>query len=408
MASFSSRTPADRKYALALQLMQNASQPVNHPLQGLANGINTGLGFYMMNKAGKEADARRQKRSDAIRYAVRAGVKGSTDGVISALAGVDDPAIQSQALGLLGKSLDAKRAASVLAEQRQYDAILRKEARGQKLSDAELAHKRAMKLAQVNRENKLSDQIELAKFQQGLRDKAAAAKPFYDAGITPPGVGVMGGTPAAPQPASPSHQAAAPQQQTPQQALLAAQAEKEMMKKEAQEIGKQRAEAKINLPTVEHNAEKMLSVLDKMVAPQVGEGGEFVTDEKGRYVPGKEHPGLENMVGAGRGYGGLTTYVPFVGGPMWGSYASDFNVIMKQVKGKQFLQAFETLKGGGQITEMEGEKATDALARINAAQSEEAFREAVLEFRQEVQALVDIARKKAGGKVDLKTKYGLE
>jgi hypothetical protein len=37
-----------------------------------------------------------------------------------------------------------------------------------------------------------------------------------------------------------------------------------------------------------------------------------------------------------------------------------------QIRGQTFLQAYQDLKGGGQITEVEGGKAEDALARINA------------------------------------------
>lgn len=68
-----------------------------------------------------------------------------------------------------------------------------------------------------------------------------------------------------------------------------------------------------------------------------------------------------------------------------------------QLGGAAFLQAFESLKGGGQITEVEGRKATDALARLtNLRQSDEGFRQALADFKQEVQMLVDIARRRAG------------
>lgn len=44
---------------------------------------------------------------------------------------------------------------------------------------------------------------------------------------------------------------------------------------------------------------------------------------------------------------------------------------MAQLRGQAFLQAFETLKGGGQITQIEGQKATDAIARLSTAQRHE-------------------------------------
>ena len=52
-----------------------------------------------------------------------------------------------------------------------------------------------------------------------------------------------------------------------------------------------------------------------------------------------------------------------------------------QIKGGAFLQAFESLKGGGQITELEGQKAEAAQSRLNTAQREEDFRDALNEFR---------------------------
>ena len=54
---------------------------------------------------------------------------------------------------------------------------------------------------------------------------------------------------------------------------------------------------------------------------------------------------------------------------------------LNQVIGKAFLQAFQSLKGGGQITELEGEKAQAAEARLSTAQKPEDFREALREYR---------------------------
>lgn len=54
---------------------------------------------------------------------------------------------------------------------------------------------------------------------------------------------------------------------------------------------------------------------------------------------------------------------------------------LDQVIGKAFLQAFQSLKGGGQITELEGEKAQAAEARLSTAQRPEDFREALREYK---------------------------
>ena len=58
---------------------------------------------------------------------------------------------------------------------------------------------------------------------------------------------------------------------------------------------------------------------------------------------------------------------------------------IEQIKGGAFLQAFESLKGGGQITELEGQKAEAAQSRLNTAQSEEDFRDALMEYKFYIQ-----------------------
>lgn len=80
-----------------------------------------------------------------------------------------------------------------------------------------------------------------------------------------------------------------------------------------------------------------------------------------------------------------------------GTDAKDFNIRLDQLKGKQFLEAFETLKGGGQITEVEGKKATDAISRMNTSATEEEFKKAAREFQDVVRNGLNRAKLKAGG-----------
>lgn len=54
----------------------------------------------------------------------------------------------------------------------------------------------------------------------------------------------------------------------------------------------------------------------------------------------------------------------------------------RQLEGKAFLQAFEGLKGGGQITEIEGAKATQAIGRLDTAQDAGDYRAALTELRE--------------------------
>ena len=133
---------------------------------------------------------------------------------------------------------------------------------------------------------------------------------------------------------------------------------------------KARTEAQINLPKTEFQAQDALNLLNS-----IG------TD-----------PGLSAVVGAPNPLEGR---IPFIGNVM-GSPAADFQAKLDQLGGKQFLEAFESLKGGGQITEIEGQKATNAIGRMQTSQSEKAFRQALSELQGVVKAGIDRAKVKAG------------
>lgn len=62
-----------------------------------------------------------------------------------------------------------------------------------------------------------------------------------------------------------------------------------------------------------------------------------------------------------------------------------FGARAAQLEGQAFLQAFESLKGGGQITEIEGQKATQAIGRLDTAQSPNDYRQALTELRDLLQ-----------------------
>jgi hypothetical protein len=64
-----------------------------------------------------------------------------------------------------------------------------------------------------------------------------------------------------------------------------------------------------------------------------------------------------------------------------GTDATNFKVRLDQVKGQAFLEAFAGLRGGGAITEIEGQKATEAIARLNTAQSDDEFKSSLIELK---------------------------
>jgi hypothetical protein len=77
--------------------------------------------------------------------------------------------------------------------------------------------------------------------------------------------------------------------------------------------------------------------------------------------------------------------------------AHRFQSKMDQIKGQAFLQAFQSLKGGGAITEVEGQKATQAIARLNEAQNEGDFKSALGELKMITERALTKARTKASG-----------
>lgn len=80
-----------------------------------------------------------------------------------------------------------------------------------------------------------------------------------------------------------------------------------------------------------------------------------------------------------------------------GTDAYRFGTRARQLEGQAFLQAFESLKGAGQITEIEGTKATQAIGRLDTAQRAEDYRAALTELQEVVQA----ARGRAAGRAGL-------
>lgn len=126
--------------------------------------------------------------------------------------------------------------------------------------------------------------------------------------------------------------------------------------------------AKANLPKLEEQSRQILDVI-----------GQIETS-----------PGLEAVVGAPNPLkGGFKAF------NVWGSPAADFQAKLDQLGGKQFLQAFESLKGGGSITQVEGQSATNAIARMQTSQSEQEFRKALDEFKGIINRAVDRARRSA-------------
>ena len=128
--------------------------------------------------------------------------------------------------------------------------------------------------------------------------------------------------------------------------------EVEQVKAERKFEGEKIAEARWDVPKAKREVESMVSLLDQIY--KRGPDGNISFT----------HPGFEGTVGA--------TWKPgmrFIHGTQ--EFAMD--KLIKQVKDKNFLQAFQALKGGGHITEIEGDKATDSIAAIHIGMPEKDF-----------------------------------
>lgn len=99
------------------------------------------------------------------------------------------------------------------------------------------------------------------------------------------------------------------------------------------------------------------------------------------------HPGLGQAVGTSSVLG--VQKIP-------GTDARDFSIRLEQIRGKQFLEAFQALKGSGAITETEGKKATEAIARMDTSSSEPEFKRAVRDFQGVVRAGLQRTKARAG------------
>jgi hypothetical protein len=130
-------------------------------------------------------------------------------------------------------------------------------------------------------------------------------------------------------------------------------------------LGEAVATAQIDLPRMEDNAGQMLKILDRL----------------------ETHPGRKQATGA-------SSMIPAE--RLAGTDARDFVALLKQVGGKQFLEAYNTLKGGGAITEIEGAKAETAISTIqDRGQSEEAWLQAADDLREVVASGLRRAKRKA-------------
>ena len=116
------------------------------------------------------------------------------------------------------------------------------------------------------------------------------------------------------------------------------------------------------------SAQSALGVINSMIGDaRLNKAGQIEIPRGGR----TPHPGFEDVIGATWRPG--ARFIP-------GTNAAGFDAYLEQVEGGAFLEAYERLKGTGQITEVEGQKATRAITRMKRSVSEPEFVKAAREF----------------------------
>lgn len=133
------------------------------------------------------------------------------------------------------------------------------------------------------------------------------------------------------------------------------------------EVGEAEGQALVNLPTVIATAETTLKTIEQL----------------------KNHPGKKSW--GALGIGGMLPDMP-------GTDTRGFGALVDQVKGQNFMTAFQALKGAGAITEQEGAKAERAQARLDRGQNKTDFDQAITDLEEIVRAGMERARAKAGVK----------
>lgn len=131
----------------------------------------------------------------------------------------------------------------------------------------------------------------------------------------------------------------------------------------SQATGTAQAGAKFDLPRVQQNVTQAVATIDKLIkAPGLG----YIT--------------------------GLASKAPIIPG----TEQANADALAKQVEGQTFLQAFQALKGGGAITDIEGQKGTSAIARLQRSQTKEEYIASLKDARAIFQTGLGRIAKQAG------------
>ena len=139
-------------------------------------------------------------------------------------------------------------------------------------------------------------------------------------------------------------------------------------KAQGMSMGKARATAIQTLPGLSDQAENDIKSLEDL----------------------KTHPGRADATGTIMGQLGDRNI-------LLGQQGIDFRNRLSQVKSQAFLEAYKTLRGGGAISNAEGEKGTQAINRLSTVTSKEEFDQAIKDAQDIYRLGVDRMRRAAKG-----------
>jgi hypothetical protein len=129
-------------------------------------------------------------------------------------------------------------------------------------------------------------------------------------------------------------------------------------------MGTETTKAQLDLPRVQANAEQALKTIEDF----------------------KNHPGYGSLWG----WGSKVPTVP-------GTSQAGARTYLAQIKGKTFIEAFNSLKGAGAVTDVEGGKGTEAIARLDTAQSEADGTKALNDLEDVIKSGLERVKSKASG-----------
>jgi hypothetical protein len=141
------------------------------------------------------------------------------------------------------------------------------------------------------------------------------------------------------------------------------------------------------LPKLKESTQVLKATLDQLI-------GNTKIDAKGRVV---EDPNAPLHPGFGQAVGFSASKLIAPNTPIAGTDRADFEALFKQVQGGAFLDAYNILRGGGPIANVEGEKATAAKNAMSLATTEKSFIKAANDYRNALDRGLAIVEKQAAG-----------